>query len=204
MPDQPETWLGAALPDLAAMGRFRIDPKRLAAAPEGIRTGVAIHHASDAVFHSHQWFRSRNADGRRHLASAGIRRGPARAVAHVGPELLLDGALDPADARALLRSIDLLRTIVDTDVLSGLTMGSGDGWTDHLRTVVGHGLPIDNHDPIAVGGRLVRILHRRPRLALAEGDESIVISHLARIKPRIDASAGSLLDDLTSLVQTRL
>src|SRR5579872_2906487 len=78
------------LPDLAGMAGLSFDD---ALVPEEVRRGVAYHHATDTAFHAHAAFRSGTAAIRDDLAKAGVGRGPARASAHIGWELLLDGSI---------------------------------------------------------------------------------------------------------------
>ena len=68
-----------------------------------IAAGVALHHATDGAFHELPAVTGlmRELDDR--LAAAGCARGPRRAVAHIGVELLLDGVL--VDDRVVSRRL---------------------------------------------------------------------------------------------------
>jgi hypothetical protein len=81
--------LGAMLPDLSGFARVRMGPL----ASGALCSGVRFHHASDAAFHAHRLFAAHCAELARALEARGVRRGPARGVAHVASELLLDGWL---------------------------------------------------------------------------------------------------------------
>jgi acyl carrier protein phosphodiesterase len=86
---EPAFVLGAMLPDLCGFARVRLGGE-----PGGaLGAGVRLHHASDAVFHAHRAFAARCASLAAALEARGVRRGPARGVAHVASELLLDGWL---------------------------------------------------------------------------------------------------------------
>lgn len=81
--------LGAMLPDFVSM---------LGVRPPSIRDGtlaegVTFHHRTDAVFHDSQVFRELSREAFATLLGSGVGRGPARAVAHVGVELLIDAAI---------------------------------------------------------------------------------------------------------------
>src|SRR5262245_43693270 len=74
------------LPDFAAMVGVRVVSVAHAAADDGCR----FHHETDDLFHRAACFQSLCHAATRALSGAGVRRGPARAIAHVGIELLLD------------------------------------------------------------------------------------------------------------------
>ncbi|MEB2325122.1 MAG: hypothetical protein OZ921_21590, partial [Sorangiineae bacterium] len=89
--------LGAMLPDFAGMILARPPP----AAHSGITEGIRLHHRTDAVFHDAPAFRELSTRALEWLEDRGLRRGSARAIAHVGVEMLLDAAVaDDAGARA--------------------------------------------------------------------------------------------------------
>lgn len=191
--------LGAALPDLSTMGGFRLlgatrDPS--------ITTGIRLHHQTDDAFHRHPWFTDRNRSLNTVLLEAGVGRGAARACAHVGIELLLDGELldDPTIAAATDRAFAAIGPSLDA--LAPLVLPSElDGWRRHLARLAEHQLPADYADPRAVAHRLFRILARRRRLALDEALVETVASALAAAQPSIAASASSLLAGLKAALQ---
>ncbi len=77
------------LPDFVSMLRAPMP-----GLPDGaLRQGVEFHHDTDVAFHESGVFRRLQGRSFRELLERGIRRGPARAVAHVGVELLIDVAL---------------------------------------------------------------------------------------------------------------
>ena len=90
----PAVVLGAMLPDFATMIRAR---PPTAKQPELWR-GVRLHHDTDAVFHDHPVFRELCADAVAALSELGLARGPARATAHVGVEIHIDGVLARDDS----------------------------------------------------------------------------------------------------------
>lgn len=192
-PDQPRVWLGAALPDLGAMGRFRlmgdtVDPD--------VTAGIALHHATDDAFHRHPTFTETMARLRVDLAADGVGRGPARAVAHVGPELLIDGLL-LSDER-LANAIEAAFAEIDSlgPALASLVETSGDDWMHHLSKVPSWGMPTDYADPHAVAERLHRILSKRPRLSLEASLIDGIGRRLADEQPALDRAVPPLIDDL--------
>ncbi len=192
-PHAPRVWLGAALPDLGAMGRFRLmghsdDPE--------VTAGIAIHHATDDAFHRHPTFTEAMARLRTDLAADGVGRGPARAVAHVGPELLIDGSLlaDPGTAEAVEAAFAEIASL--GSALASLVDGNPEAWEHHLSRVPLWDLPTDFADPHAVADRLHRILSRRPRLAFDPEQIRSIGHRLAAEQPAIDKRVPDLINDL--------
>src|SRR5690606_20947871 len=100
---EPGFVLGAMLPDFAAMIRTR--PPR--ATLTSIERGIAFHHLTDHAFHDAPSFRQLTAAAMLELAGLGLGRGAARATAHVGIEILIDGVLarESAARRAYLDAL---------------------------------------------------------------------------------------------------
>lgn len=192
-PDEPRVWLGAALPDLGAMGRFRL----MGDTPDpGVAAGIALHHATDDAFHRHPTFTEAMARLRSDLASDGVGRGPARAVAHVGPELLIDGFLLEDEQLSVAVNSAFAEIEPLGPALSSLVETSGDDWLRHLATVPSWGLPTDYADPHAVAHRLLRILSRRPRLQLDSAHVEAIGNRLSAEQPALNLAIPSLMDDL--------
>ena len=193
---EPGLLLGSALPDLAAMGRFRILGTT---ADVNVAKGIFLHHRTDEAFHRHPWFTKRNRALIEQLQAAGVQRGPARACSHVGIELLLDGEL--------LRHQPVAQAVTSAFAAIGPRRNNladlvpaphSERWLRHLDRLADHELPTDYHDPWAVAQRLQRILARRPRLALDQDLVATVAQALADHKPEIDATAESLVAELTA------
>jgi len=186
---EPAYVLGAMLPDLAAMAG-----DRLAGVDDGeLAAGVAFHHESDAAFHATPEFVARCTHGRRALERAGVGRGAARAVAHVGTELLLDGwiahaqGISPHYRRALALGPELGGRLC-------WRRGEGAGhWPRLCRRLLASPVPASYDDPAFVCARLVRILSRRPRLALAPSEEPAVRRWLREARAELRTSGAALL-----------
>lgn len=168
--------LGAVLPDLASIAGVRLavgtSPR---AAPASIADGIACHHAADATFHSLAPFRSRVAAMRRDLLDAGLPTGPARAVAHAGYELLLDGTLvgtatEGSYRRALANVTEATGAIAPAHRARWLAFGDWIGARPR---------PMRYDDVEWVAQRLVDILGRRPRLRVEAAHERTVADVLA-------------------------
>src|SRR5262249_37010803 len=68
--------------------------------------GIALHHSADHAFPAQPWFLEPERELRPSLSPDALPDGAARACAHVGPELLLDGAL--VDELDVARGVDVV------------------------------------------------------------------------------------------------
>jgi hypothetical protein len=127
------------------------------------------------------------------LAALGCARGPRRAVAHIGVELLLDGVLvDDAAYREAYAS--------------GLAHDpAGVRWRDddgpaRLSTLLSrlreHGAPDDLRRPHAISQRLHRMLAHRPLLAPSPADLVAIDRALVAYQPRVEAATDTILRGL--------
>jgi hypothetical protein len=189
---EPGFVLGAMLPDFAAMIGARPPNAEHAALAAGIRH----HHFTDQVFHDAADFRGLVTEAFEDLLARGVRRGSARAVAHVGVEILLDGVLarDAASRRAYLGALGAAGSLCSFVVWRD---ASERARFDALRAgLEARGITTEHAAPDAVVFRLSRALARRPRLALDAVDEPRVRAWAEQAAPRVEARAGSLLDEL--------
>jgi hypothetical protein len=180
------------LPDFATMIRAR-PPKT----PHGeMARGVALHHATDAVFHDHAVFRQLCAEALSELSALGLERGPARAVAHVGVEILIDGVL-AEDAQATRSYVAALS---HAQHLGHLIMWGAP--TEHsrfrflVRALAERGVSAEHRTPDVVALRVQRTLEHRPRLALAPGDEVLVATWARRAGSDVPQRLPPLLAEL--------
>lgn len=183
--------LGAMLPDFASMLGMR-----MAGVDDGaVARGVTLHHATDEVFHRAPAFVTLCGHAVEELETRGLSRGSARAVAHVGTELLLDGWL-------------VQQGIGVETYGAALTAAGHDGLRDRVRwrapraaervawlidQLRHHGPPRDYADTRVVADRLARALQRRPRLRLSPEDLPRVEVWLEAFGPRVHAQAPGLL-----------
>lgn len=197
-PGLPPVMVGAALPDMAAIGGFRLQP---GATTGELAEGIRLHHRTDDAFHADERFRRLMARLRTELMAAGIGRGAARACGHVGVELLLDGHLlaegDVADrVGALLWSVGR----PTEEVLDAVPKAERVSWEIHLGLVAERIAPDSYRAAHLVAARLHRILARRPRLAFAEGDVPWLADSLLRIQPAVNDVADALVADTARAV----
>jgi acyl carrier protein phosphodiesterase len=182
--------LGSMLPDFASMIRAR--PPR--AARDEITAGIAYHHRTDEVFHDSTIFRALCASAFDALRARGVRRGSARAVAHVGIEILLDAVL-ARDEQARLAYRRALEASVASRLGQHLSwLGDGDSARfDDLRAALERrGVP-ESLSAEDVVWRLSRALAGRPLLALAHDAEPAVLDWVIETQPRVSGSAAALI-----------
>jgi hypothetical protein len=182
-----EARLGAMLPDFASMLGVRLRREVL---PACVHRGVAAHHATDAAFHSHQTVQGGMQALTAALVARGIARGPARAVGHVGYEMVLDSMVGTAGVIEALGHAD------DPGVAKSL--GDHPEWRPMCRHLARRAARYD--DPAWVADRLFHILGRRPRLSFPVEQTATVAEALADAAPEIHRSAAAIFDDVTVLV----
>ena len=184
----PDFVLGALLPDLASMARVRVDRAQLA---PSIERGVVCHLRTDTVFHTLPAFVEGSGQIRRAVLERGLSRGAARAVGHVGWELLLDGTLVGSDAEAAFH--DAL------DRADSATAGVDrpERWT-RLLGFRPQLKQLRYDDPAWVAERLERIFHDRPFLRFEPSQLPAVTDVLTSHVGAVVAAA----DDVLAATQT--
>jgi hypothetical protein len=188
--DDPEYLLGAVLPDLASMARVRIDRSAL----DGVLLrGVRCHIEVDAAFHAHPDFRSGMAAIRAGLVDHDVGRGAARAIGHVGWELLLDGTLvGSATETAYWRALE-----VAPSALKAITPSGQDRWARFLGLWDLSLRPqLRYDDPGWVADRLYAMLSDRPHLSFPEAHVPAVAQVLEDEMPAVAAVADGILTSL--------
>jgi len=190
----PAFVLGAMLPDFAAMIRAR-PPASL---HDEISDGIGFHHRTDDAFHHAPSFLLLSRAAHTELAGRGLGRGSARAVAHVGVEILIDAELarDDVAREAYLAALG---------VAGEAALGAQVTWRDiaertrfsHLRAaLIERGVALDDASPELVALRVQRALQGRPRLALRAGDETRVRDWARAARALVDARMTDLLAEL--------
>jgi hypothetical protein len=181
---------GAMLPDLAAMAGLRVAEVAHAGADAGRR----FHLATDAAFHGAEGFQRLCVASAHALREAGLRRGPARAIGHVGIELLLDGWLAAAEGVPALYGEALALGPALAPAVS-FRRGASAGPLVELCARIGAAplAPDAWCEPARLAARLARILARRPLLALEAGELPAVRVWAARARADVADAAPALL-----------
>jgi acyl carrier protein phosphodiesterase len=180
--------LGSMLPDFEAMVRVPL----LEVRDPDIQRGIDLHHRTDEAFHRAPVFLSLCARALDKLSRAGVRRGTARAVGHIGSEMFLDGWL----AREQDYVDDYL-TALEVDVDDRLR------WQDdglafsklHTRLTT-WGAPRDYAEPAFVSARLTDAIRHRPALAVLEDESAQVETFLPHLQRMVERQAAELLTEL--------
>lgn len=178
---RPGFVFGAMLPDLLGMlgvhGPAGCDP--------AVARGMAFHVRTDAVFHASETFTRLAREGRAVLSSAEVRRGPSLAAAHVGIELLLDGALGRDEGR-----IDHYRDALDRRPPLAWTQASDGQAVDALcERLLSTPVPAVYRDPEGVAERVIAVLSRRPRLRMLPHEEAALLPWLTATRERVEHEA---------------
>lgn len=186
---EPNFVLGSMLPDFAGMAGV---PLRGLQAPS-LADGIRFHHTCDRIFHAHPVFTRACAEGSARLTATGLARGPARAVAHVGFEMLLDGVLgaDPGPRRAYRDALDGAPVN-----LAGTDPAAWSRTRDLCGRLSAAPVPEAYTATDFVADRLRIILARRPRLALTDADLPAVRSFCADTRTLVLAAGPALVDDV--------
>lgn len=189
----PSFVLGAMLPDFAAMIRARVPV--VAGAP--LERGVAFHHETDDVFHDTVAFRELTARAFIELTSAGVGRGAARAAAHVGIEILLDGVL--ADEREARHAYRHALEHAPTCTLEWQSQGEHAAYTALIEGMRARGVSRSHCAPEVVAFRVERALAGRPRLALEAGEAKRIERWAERARHAVRDGAPSIVAELRAL-----
>ncbi len=133
------------------------------------------------------------------MSEASVSRGPARACAHVGVELLIDGMIvSSGEARAYYTLWGMLsrphRAVV------GLVAESDEvAWSSWLRTFTRELDPVEYRDPHYVAARLhTHVLPARPRLRMTVGDIEPAAAALSEVVEVLSSEISNLLTDLAT------
>lgn len=185
--------LGAMLPDFSTMSGARI-----AGSPDpDIAAGIALHHATDKAFHTLPAVVGLMRELDQRLERGGCARGPRRAVAHIGTELLIDGVLvDVQEYRdAYMLGVEYEGPIDWKDEGDDLRFAA---LQSRLRA---YGVPDDLKKPESIAHRMNRMLAHRPLLAPSPSDQSAIMVGLIEHKPRVEVAVDTVLRGVRAVLE---
>lgn len=177
---------GAMLPDFVGMlhlGRPQVRDDALA-------LGVAFHHRTDHAFHDLRSFHELSQRTFAWLSERRLPRGPARAVAHVGIEMLLDEVM----AQELTaRAAYLAALVVPLESALSFEAASDLERLETLRRTLFERATPHRAPPEVVAQRIRRTLEHRPRLATDDAGEALLREWVQAARPWVAAAAPGLL-----------
>jgi hypothetical protein len=185
--------LGAMLPDFASMLGARIE----AVDEPEVSGGIAWHHLTDAAFHRLEAFRRWSRELTRRLAAAGASRGSSLAAGHVGVELLLDGVLVEREADLEPLYLGALDEIAAVDGRIRWRAAPAIGLDELAARLLSRGgLPLGYRDAAVVADRVIRVLARRPRLAMPVEQAPMLAAALTGLRAELVGEVDELLASL--------
>jgi hypothetical protein len=181
---------GAMLPDFIGMLRTSRPTVRDAV----LAQGVAFHHRTDNVFHELESFHRLSRRAFAWLSQRSMPRGPARAVAHVGIEMLLDEVL-AREASARDAYLAALKTPLSS-LLSFPTAHDGERLTALQQALLNRAATALEPSPELVAERIRRTLAGRPRLATDDAGQLLLGAWVVEARPLVATEAPELLATL--------
>jgi hypothetical protein len=186
----PTLCLGAMLPDFIGMlrlGRPTIHDATLA-------TGVAFHHGTDEVFHELPGFQRLSRQAFAWLSQQHMPRGPARAVAHMGIEMLLDEVMaDVASARDAYRAA---LQVPLAPLLDFASVADGERLAALQQALLTRSASQLRPPAALVAERIRRSLAGRPRLALDDAGQALLGGWVTATRPLVTAEAPEVFATL--------
>jgi len=167
-----------------------------------VAAGIALHHQTDDVFHGAPAFTTLLQEALDTLSADGVPRGTARAVGHIGVEMLIDGELlhDAALAQAYSRAIAVESPL---DALFIDAEGAV-RWARLRERLLAYGVPHDYRDPDSVLRRLQVVLRGRPRLAIDAEAAPRVRAYLPALQRKVVTALPALLSSLREGLRAEL
>jgi len=186
--------LGAMLPDFASMLRTR--PPRATLAD--VQQGLVFHHRTDDAFHGAPSFLEFSGQASSFLLHHGLSKGSARAVAHVGVELLLDHvfAAESAANEAYLRALECALAERVASHIHWQSSLEHRHFRQLCHNLSQRGAFRTDTPAEQVAERLRNILADRPRLAMDDAGQSVVLEWAVKARPAIESGAPRLLQEV--------
>jgi hypothetical protein len=174
---------GAMLPDFIGMLRL----SRPVLGDELLTRGVAFHHRTDEVFHDLPSFHRLSRQAFAWLSERQLPRGPARAVAHIGIEMLLDEVL-AKERPARDAYLSALEVPIGA-MLTFATPADAERLAALQKALLGRSATDRAPAAELVAERIVRTLSGRPRLATDEAGQLLLGGWVALTRPLVERDA---------------
>lgn len=185
---------GAMLPDFVGMLRLGRPTPRDAV----LASGVAFHHRSDEAFHDLPPFLRLSRSAFAWLSERGMPRGPARAVAHMGIEILLDEPL--AEDAAAREGYQAALALPLGDLLDFAAPEDAEHLAELQRALLARAATARDPAPALVAARIRRSLAGRPRLATDDAGQALLGEWVAHARPFVAAEAPEIFATLRRLL----
>jgi hypothetical protein len=194
--------LGAMLPDLASLLGVKPPPTT----HPGIHDGYVLHHVTDAVFHDLPLFRLTCREQCAHLTHLGLKRGPARAAAHVGLEFLLDDApaLDAPTHQLFCASLASATTEGLAAKLDWQSRENAEQFQNLRNRLLAAELSPHGLAANVVAERIFRTLLSRPRLAIRSEQVDILTDWIQSLRRQGTGIFCSFVEQVISELSSRI
>jgi hypothetical protein len=185
---------GAMLPDLLLM----VGARRFECDDAEVRRGADFHHLTDRCFHNDPTFSELESNARRELLDLGVRKGPRRALSHVGIELVLDAVLarSPATLAAYQRAL----VYSEQGTVRALPGGDTTRLAALSRILRERSARLVPRDAVEMTERMARVLERRPALSFDDSEASAVMHWTRAVMTRVDGIADGWIAELRETV----
>jgi hypothetical protein len=186
----PTLCFGAMLPDFIGMLRLGHPTIHDAA----LARGIAFHHGTDEAFHDLPAFQRLSRQAFAWLSEQHLPRGPARAVAHMGIEMLLDEVM--ADEPSARDAYHAALRVPLAPLLDFASPIDGERLADLQRALLTRSASQLRPPATLVAERIRRSLAGRPRLATDDAGQALLGHWVTATRPLVAAEAPEVLATL--------
>jgi hypothetical protein len=191
----PAFGYGAMLPDLVSM----VGTRRFVCDDPAVERGVSFHHLTDRCFHADPTFVALETRSRKQLAELGVRKGPRRALSHVGIELLLDAALARSPAHiAVYRAA--LQFGQHTSAVLVMPKREHEPLRALARILFERATQLVPKNALEATDRMARVLQHHPALSFDASEHDAVMRWTERAIREVDDAAESWISALQQAV----
>lgn len=190
--------LGAMVPDLLQMtGKATVERRRPEDPLSDLQAGIEFHFETDRLFHDTKTFLELNQRALSQFRQAGISRGPTRAGAHLGVEMLFDSELVRSQeySEGYLASLEYG---VSSHELGELYGSAGETARLLCAHLLERGVNVHTRDPERLSYRILRTLEGRPRLSPTKSEARLMANLLDSFED-LTQKTHALLSELRPL-----